>query len=238
MIRNKFVSASELIEPQIHNLRTESYTPIGNREVIDLINNEAIRNNLTIVSSQFKQSSDGNKTMGYFDIGTNDSDMGMRAVFKNSYDKSMSFGLALGSVVWICSNGCVSGEIALKRKHTGSADDEAKLKVIEGFSMIGDNFLRVREAMLRLKEIEIDRKINAELIGRMFMEHEFINSVQLNIIKKECEKSENFTTIWEPGYSMWDLYNNVTHSLKESHPTTYLHDHINLHQFMMEEVNY
>jgi len=68
------------------------------------------------------------------------------------------------------------------------------------------------------------------------MEHEFINSLQLNIIKKECESSNKFTTIYEPGYTAWDLYNNVTHSLKESSPTTYLQDHIDLHQFMMSNI--
>ena len=233
MLRTNFVSEAELdlMLPQ----KTNSYTPISNREVIDLITNEAIRNNLTILNSAFKTNKDRTKTIGYFDIASDDSDMGMRAVFRNSYDKSMSFAIGFGAVVWACENGCISGEITMKRKHTGSADDEAKVKIIEGFSMIGDTFETMKQARTVLKSVEVTPRVNAELIGRMFMEHDFINSVQLNIIKKECENSEKFTTIWEPGYSAWDLYNNVTHSLKESHPSSYMHDHINLHEFMMEQ---
>lgn len=233
MLRTNFVSEAELDLrlPQ----KTSSYTPISNREVIDLITNEAINNNLTILNTAFKTNKDRTRTIGYFDIASDDSDMGMRAVFRNSYDKSMSFAFALGASVFICSNGMIGGEIAMKRKHTGAADDEARYKIISGVSMMGDNFQSMQKARSLLKSIEVDSRLNAELVGRMFMEHDFINSVQLNIIKKECENSDKFTTIWEPGYSAWDLYNNVTHSLKESHPSSYMHDHINLHEFMMEQ---
>jgi len=234
MIRTKLINEQELFQVPLPP-RTDSYTPISNREVVDLIHNEALRNNLTIFNSSFKVNREGTKTIGYFDIRADDPEMAMRMAFRNSYDKSMSFGIAAGAKIMVCSNGCITGEIVTKRKHTGSADEEAKYKIIEGFSMIGDTFETIKQARDKFKSIEIDRKINSELVGRMFMEHEFINSVQLNIIKKECESSDKFTTIWEPGYSVWDLYNNVTHSLKESHPSTYMHDHINLHEFMMAE---
>jgi hypothetical protein len=234
MIKTRFVNQQELFEVPLPQ-RTDSYTPISNREIVDLIHEEAIRNNLTILNTSFKVNGLGTQTIGYFDIQSDDSDMGMRGLFKNSYDKSMSFGFALGTTVWVCSNGCISGEVVTKRKHTGDADDEVKYKIIEGFSMIGDTFESIKQARDRFKSIEVTPRLNAELVGRMFMEHEFINSVQLNIIKKECENSDKFTTIWEPGYSAWDLYNNVTHSLKESHPSSYMHDHIDLHQFMMEQ---
>ena len=231
MLRTNFVTESELdlMLPQ----KTGSYTPISNREIIDLINNEAVKNNLTILNTAFKTNKDRTRTIGYFDIASDDSDMGMRAVFRNSYDKSMSFAFANGATVFICSNGMIGGEVAMKRKHTGAADDDARTKIIEGISMMGDNFENMKTARSVLQSIEISPRLNAELIGRMFMEHEFINSVQLNIIKKECESSEKFNTIYNSEYSAWDLYNNVTHSLKESHPSNYMHDHINLHEFMM-----
>ena len=235
MKRTQFVSVSELIAAQ-PPMRTDSYTPISHAEIVDLIQNEALKRNLTVVGDSYKVNSDFSRVIGYFDINANNNDLGMRVAFKNSYDKSMAFGVAIGASVWICENGVISGEIVLKRKHTGSADDDARQKIIEGFAMIGDNFMEILEAKRLLEHYEIDRKVNAELIGRMFMEHEFINTLQLNIIKKECESSTKFTTIHEPGYTAWDLYNNVTHSLKESSPMSYLQDHIDLHQFMMSNV--
>ena len=41
--------------------------------------------------------------------------------FRNSYDRSMSVGMALGYMVFICDNLCLSGEIQFARKHTLNA---------------------------------------------------------------------------------------------------------------------
>jgi len=164
MKRTQFVNLSALTSAPIPD-KTNSYTPISHGEIVDLIQNEAVKRNLTIVGDSYKVNSDLTRVIGYFDIKSNNLDLGMRVAFKNSYDKSMSFGIGMGSVVWICENGVISGEVVLKRKHTGSADDDARLKIIEGFAMIEDNFLDILEARKLLQNREIDRKVNAELIG-------------------------------------------------------------------------
>jgi predicted SpoU family rRNA methylase len=45
-------------------------------------------------------------------------DMGLSIGIRNSYDKSMSIGVALGARVFVCDNLAISGEIRIVRKHT------------------------------------------------------------------------------------------------------------------------
>ena len=223
MIRTSFISEETLYNispPQ----RTESYTPIDNRKIVDL--RRELHKYPEISNKQ---------VIGQFNIVSNNNDLGFMVAYRNSSDKSKSFGLALGAVVWICENGMISGEIVTTRKHTGDADQEMSYKIIEGFSMMEDNFNDLIEAKKVLESVNIDHKVASELVGRMFMQHEIINTMQLNLLKKECEESQIFQTVYEPGFSAWDLYNNTTHVLKQSHPGNYISNHIKLHEFMMEE---
>lgn len=234
MIKLEYL-AEEIVVAVPPPKKTDSYTPIHNRRIIDLIREQASLNNLSVIDSKFKMNSDGTQTLGLFDFYSNDNDMGIRGTFLNSYDKSLSFKFSMGGVVWKCSNGCFSTEVYLKRKHTGDAEQVAKMKIISGFEMMGEYFQSLLDARNKLMSVEVDIRKASELVGRMFMEHEFITSQQMNVIKKGCQDSSLFASIFEPGYSAWDLYNNVTHSLKQSHPSDYMDDHINFHNFMIEE---
>jgi len=234
MIRTSFITENQLYAIPLPE-RTESYTPIDNGRIVDLIKEEADKRNLFISGSKFKASNNMNKVIGQFNILSNYSELGLMVAYRNSSDKSRSFGLGLGAVVWICENGMISGEVVVKRKHTEDADQDVSYKIIEGFALIEDNFGKMIEAQQKLQSVTIDHKITSELVGRMFMQHEIINTYQLNLLKKECEESQVFQTVYEPGFSAWDLYNNTTHVLKESHPGNYISDHIKLHEFMMSE---
>lgn len=233
MVKLDFLSEQELFVLETN--KTNSYTPVENRRIIDVIHGEALKNNLSIVNSKYKVTSGGTQVMGYYDIHSDDADMGIRATYVNSCDKTLSFKFSMGGVVWKCGNGCFSKEVFFKRKHTGSANEEAERTIAIGFEKMEEYFQAIVEARELLKNREISSKVNAELIGRLFMENEILTSVQLNSIKKECLQSENFATVNAVGYSAWDMYNHVTHGLKLSHPTDYLRNHIDFHHFMMNE---
>lgn len=217
--------------------RTKSYHPVSHGEILDNIYEQAAKNGLTISNTQYKVARGGNQVIGVMDVTSpsDNNEFGMRMAWRNSYDKTMSFGYAAGIQAFICSNGMISGEIQLRKKHVGSVEEEAKYIISEGFSQIGDIYQLMVDSANRLKEIEIDKKLNAELIGRMLLQEEFLNTMQVNVIKDQMYNSKHFTTILEPGYSAYDLYSHSNHSLKLSHPITYIQDHIKLHSFMMEE---
>lgn len=210
---------------------TLSYCPISNTEVIETTIEELDKNGFSIKSEFHKTDGSRNKFVGAFIVSGGNTEMDIMFGYKNSYDKSMSAAFALGSNIMICSNSIVSGEIAMVRKHTGTANIDLKLGIREGVKRLGDNFISIEKQLEEMKSKEITKRIQSELIGRLFLEEEIITAQQLSIIKKEL-KIESFN--YGIKDSLYNLYQAVTHSMKVSHPKTYLKDHIQAHNFFNE----
>lgn len=217
-------------------LRTDSYTPISNREIIDLIQEEAYKNNLVIRGDKFIANNNMTQFIGQYFIESDNSDVGMQIAFKNSYDKTMPFQTAAGSVVFICSNSMIGGEIMFKRKHTGDADSTAQERIIETFAQLSDYFYNTIQQLERMKQVQAGLTKVAELTGRLLFEDEIINTMQANIIKEELYYSKGFKHIDDPEFSMYDYYNHITEALKKSHPRTFIQDHIQLHRFFKNNI--
>jgi hypothetical protein len=79
-----------------------------------------------------------------------------------------------------------------------------------------------------LKQIEISKRITSEIIGRMFLEEDFIESTQLNIIKRELK---NPTHDYKSANSLWELYQFTTFAIGGIHPSRWMEDHIDAHRF-------
>ena len=215
--------------------RTESYSPVSHRNILDATYEQLDRHNLRVTSEGFNSNKSGTEVIGYLDINHPDlNTLGMRLAFRNSYDKSMSVAFAAGSVVWICENGCVSGEIQYIRKHTGGVVQELNEKIITTINQLGEHFDKVVRHSQQLHNIEMSKEQYAELIGRLYIVDKVIIPTQLSVISKEIDTPtfEDFRDM-----NAWSLYNHVTYSLKTSHPTTYLTQHTEFHSFMEREFN-
>ena len=119
-------------------IRTDSYTPISHEAIINKVKEELDKNSLVLTSSSYNSARNGRVVVGNYNISAGNPDYMMRIMFKNSYDKSVSFGMASGLNVFICTNGCVSGEYSLKRKHTGIADKDVDSYIEEAIKGISD----------------------------------------------------------------------------------------------------
>ena len=211
---------------------TSSYCPISNYEIVNTALEELDRQGFRLKSEFHKTDSSMNKFVGGFIVSGGDSEMDLMFGYKNSYDKSMSAAYALGVSVMICSNSAVRGEEMMIRKHTGEANIVLKKAISEGINRLGDNFNFIKNDFNKLKEIEITKKTVASLIGQLYLNEEVIKSHQLSILKKEFEEESYNYGVENTAYN---LYQGITHSLKNSHPTNYIKDHANLHRFFVNE---
>lgn len=209
-------------------ISTQSYCPISNNEIIDTTLEQLYKNGFNIKSEFHKCDGSKNKFVGGFVISGGDSESNLFFAYKNSYDKSMTAAYALGAQIMICSNSVVRGEQSLIRKHTGLANAIVKNGISEGIKRIGDNYLQLKNELQKMKEIEISKKIAAELVGRLYIEDEIITSHQLSVIKREIN-IESFN--YGVKDSLFNLYQAITHSLKSSHPVSFLNSHIDAHDF-------
>lgn len=215
-------------------LKTQSYSPIPHGSVIDMTMEQIDKAGLKVTEERYGFGREGKQAIGFYKIGSSqDPEMGIELIWHNSYDKSMSLKWAIGGKVFVCKNGMVSGDIgAFKRKHTGEALLDYEEAVKDYVSRAGDLFHQLIMDKERMKEIEITKTTCAELIGRMYLEDDIINSTQLNVIKRELTKpSYNYNA----DGSLWQLYNHCTVALKEAHPQFHLQQHVELHDFFKKE---
>ena len=213
--------------------RTDSYSPVSHRNILNATYEQLDRHNLIVEKEGFNSNRIGTGVIGYLDIKHPDVDnLGMRLAFRNSYDKSMSVAFVAGANVWICENGAISGEIQYVRKHTGSVVQELNSKIINTINQLDEHFQKIIRQSEQLHNIEMSKEQYAKLIGRLFIIDKVVIPTQLNIISREIDEPsfEDFRDM-----NAWSLYNHVTYSLKESHPTTYLQQHTEFHSFMERE---
>lgn len=219
----------------------DTYTPVSNKLIMDMIEDKLTQNGLIIKNQSYKTSKTDKGlvkgVIGNYDISTGDGEFGQRVAFRNSYDKSMSFAIVVGTCVWICENGSISGDYQYKRIHRGVITDNSSTTIDDIVENIDGSFKQIQVAfehnvkqLNELKHFEVSPNDAYQVLGELFFHQEVINISQMSIIKKELEYSQNFRHLGAADFTAWDLYNSVTESLKTSHPITYLNDHIKTHK--------
>jgi hypothetical protein len=214
--------------------QTRTYKPVSHGELIDLTLNSINNAGFKLDKELYSSARNGNIANGRFTISdVADSEMQLQIGWQNSYDKSLTLKFAIGTRIFICQNGCVSGDYgAFKKKHVGEIQTFTPGAITEYIKAAGDAFKRMQEERDAMKQIELTKRVKAELIGRMIIEEGFIQSTQLNIINGELSSpTHNYGA---PG-SLWELYNFTTFAMKEIHPTLWMNNHIKAHEFFVNE---
>jgi len=216
---------------------TRTYKPVSHGQLIDLTLESIHQAGFRLDTETYSSAREGNIANGKFTISNvADKEMQLQIGWQNSYDKSMSLKFAIGTRILVCSNGCVSGDYgAFRKKHRGDVQEFAPFAITEYIKSAGDVFSLMQMEREKMKNIELDRRAIAELVGRMFIEDQVIQSTQLNIIKKQIEAP--LYDYGAPG-SLWELYQHTTYAMKESHPSLWMQNHIDAHKFFTKEADW
>ena len=213
--------------------QTRTYKPVSHLELMDLTLESIYQAGFTLDQELYTSAREGKVANGKFTIkNVADSEMQLQIGWQNSYDKSLSLKFAIGTRIFICENGCVSGDYgAFKHKHVGEIQTFTPTAITEYIKDAGEAFTRMQTERESMKQIVLDRRAQAELIGRMIIDEQFIESTQLNIIKRELEKP---THDYGAENSLWELYQFTTFSMKEVHPSLWMNNHIDAHAFFLD----
>ena len=232
---NELATREELISTPLP-VWENTYTPISNKSIFDKIDENIRGGGLIIKNEEYRvsrtQSGIIKGVIGAIDIaGGDNEEFGRRIMFRNSYDKSMSFAIVCGTTTWICSNGSIRGDnFEYKRVHKGTADEDSLLNIDASFEALDNEYKIICEQLGNLKECHVDNKLMHELVGNLFFEQGAITSVQLNIFKEQLWKSDKFRHIDDKDFSAFDCYEHLTETLKRSHCSSYIQDHISVHR--------
>jgi hypothetical protein len=211
---------------------TRSYKPVSHGQLIDLTLESIHQAGFVLDKETYSSARDGQVANGRFSIrNVADKEMQLQIGWQNSYDKSLSLKFAIGTKILVCSNGSVSGDYgAFKKKHEGDVQEFAPLKIVEYIKAAGDAFLKMQKDREAMKLVQIDKRMTAELVGRMIIEQQFIESTQLNIIERELKHP---TFDYNASGTLWELYQHTTFSMKEVHPSLWMGNHMQAHDFFV-----
>lgn len=228
-MRDKIATESFLRDQKI-TYSGSRYQPLLHGEIIDGIREQLYKNSFTITSESYLASQGGQRVIGKFGVKYCD-ELDYMIAFGNSLDGSMAFKLSTGSIVRVCSNGCIFGESNLKKKHIlGKSSILLMEYTIDAINQIEEVMKSHLAIKTKFDNIEIDAKTRATLIGDMFLNEGVIQSTQLGIIKKEIENPS--FTYGNPD-SLWSLYNHCTLSAKQQTPLHWQKQHEELGDYFV-----
>lgn len=207
---------------------TDSYVPVSHYHLADkfLTISQDILRDYTLIGENYGLARQGNQLFAVLNFQNEKSEMGLSIAFRNSYDRSMAIGMAIGANVFCCDNLALSGDITVMRKHTKNVWTELEETAIATIYKSQRNYQQITtdaEAMKALPMHDLEAfKTMGVLFGRGI-----IGPRQLTVLKDEWLKPshEEFNA-----RNMWSFYNGATEALKSSPPISIMEKHIRLHE--------
>jgi hypothetical protein len=152
-------------------------------------------------------------------------DMGLSIGIRNSYDKSMSIGVALGARVFVCDNLAISGEIRIVRKHTAGVWKAIEDMAIATLYRHRPAWEELQDDVQELKRRKVTLERGWQIMGT-FIGKDVLTPRQIPVAYRNWK---------EPAFEMfqernaWSLYNSVNQALKTSPVNEIMERHRALH---------
>lgn len=211
--------------------QTKTYTPVAHHQVLTLVRQELYKAGFTIQSEECRSTVNGAVVALNFGITYKmDPDIILSATFINSYDKSARFQFSLGALVKHGMTNLVIGrndDESLIRKHTGDALNIIHNHIKDSIRQAGMFWDELVEVKDMLKDYRLSTIAQERILGKLILKN-VLDSVQLTALRKNLANTD---IGWhaDPD-NAWHWYNHVANVLKQSHPNTWLTDHVAVYQ--------
>lgn len=217
--------------------RTESYTPLHHYDLA--VNTLSIASDILkgyrFDGDSYALSSDGQKMFGVITFrkinDVSQEDIKVAIGIRNSYDKTMSAGLVVGSTVIVCDNLMFAGDVKVMRKHQGKdMHDELNDQIVTAIYKSQHKFTRIGEDVKRMQSIAMSQKQKYEFIGILTGEG----------VLSPTQSTAAYKELWKPSYeefmtdTLWSGYNCATEALKSSPVHQIIQRHSKLHKLTSE----
>ena len=210
-----------------------TYTVISHESVMDLSAKALQDAGFVITSENYRATHDGNIASAIYTLNYGDDpELSMMFAWSNSYNKQMRFKCGIGAIHTTNKTTMVCGDMgSWARKHIGTADTETEDTIKQQVSLAKMYYDQLVSDKERMKEITLDRKKQAQLLGILFADEEILTTEQASLIRQQMSRPlHQFAN----NDSLWAFYNYVTLALQQSHPKTWMEDQRVLHWFISE----
>jgi hypothetical protein len=211
---------------------SNTYKPVSHYHLANklLTVSQVILKDYLIVGEHYGLARNGNQMFAYFKFQKEEGDMALSLAFRNSYDRSMSIGLAVGASVFICDNLALQGEIVVMKKHTKNVWLALENTCIQTLYKSQESFSKIVEDSLVMKSRHLEDQEAFKIMGLLYG-RDILSPRQLTVVKAQWLRPtyEEF----QPR-NLWSLYNACTGALKTSPPLTVMEKHVQLHNTIID----
>jgi len=211
--------------------RTRSYNPVAYGDAIDFLH-ETIADKLAlpIISETYGLNKKGDQLFALATLDTGEGESGLSIGLRQSYNKSLALGVAVGSRVFVCDNLCFSGDaFMVVRKNTTNVWDDFKALVAAQVAGALGHHSNMQADVAKLKATACNMRRGYSFLGVMQGEG-LLTPTQATVAFGDwtTPRHEEFAD-----RNMWGLYNAITEGLKKGAPARTINRHAGAHSFML-----
>ena len=212
---------------------TESYTPVPHDQLADTLITigSDILKGYVLDREHYALAKDGNQFFGVLTFRNDHTELGLSIGFRNSYDKSMAIGIAIGAKVFVCDNLALTGDITVLKKHTSNVWASLEDVAISTLYRSQRNFEKIVEDAELLRSNAIGDIQAFKMLGLLYGKG-VLTPRQLPVVKKEWLRPSHDD--FQPR-NMWSFYNACTEAMKSTPPVLVMEKHIQLHVLITGE---
>lgn len=211
---------------------TDSYIPVSHYHLADklITVSQDLLTDFVLVGESYAIARQGQQLFALLQFKRDNSEIGLSVAFRNSYDRSMSVGLAIGASVFICDNLALHGEIAVMKKHTKGVWGALEDLAITTLYKAQHNFEKVVTDAERLKDMPMNDRDAFQLMGLLYG-HDIVSPRQLPVVRDEWLRPshEEFNQ-----RNRWSFFNAVTEALKSTPPVSIMEKHVRAYREVVE----
>ena len=209
---------------------TDSYQPVSHYDLTDrlLTVSQDILTDYCLVGEKYALARQGQQMFAFLQFRKEEADLGLCIAYRNSYDRSMSVGMAIGATVFICDNMALTGEIAVMKKHTKNVWTTLEDLAISTIYRSQRNFQTIQVASERMRDIPFSDADAFSAMGNLFG-MDIVSPRQIPIVKEEWLRPRHGVFRER---NAWSFYNACTEALKSCPPSAIMEKHIRLHREM------
>jgi hypothetical protein len=213
---------------------TESYQPVSHYQLTDrlLTISSDILTDYCLVGEKYALARQGQQMFAFLQFNKDEADLGLCIAFRNSYDRSMSVGMAIGASVFICDNLALTGDIAVMRKHTKNVWTTLEDLAISTIYKSRNNYREILFAAERMKETPFSNSDAFSFMGILFG-RDIISPRQLPVLRHEWLRPSHDAF---RDRNAWSFYNACTEALKSCPPNAIMEKHVRLHEEMVKRL--
>lgn len=214
-----------------------TYTVISHKFVIDTVKEELNDRGFFIEEESYRATTDAAIATGVYKLTYKaDPELSMAFAWTNSYNKQVKFKAVVGAISNVNGAFMILGEQgSWVRKHTGTADKEAKEQIINQVKNAGKYYKQLLADRDTMKSMSLTKRKQSELLGILFADYAILEVTSANAVKQQMNKPP---FIYSGGNeTLWSFYNHTIYSIQDNHPKTWLEEQRMIHYIITNEFN-